>query len=536
MKFSNLLEILKSENLVSDVSIIEDCEILDLNFMDQMDGSFSDFSWSTVYFLDASQLWMTTPVPSCVLYYNEVPDYKRKDMVNAAKIPAESIASVFRLVKAQLDMAPQAQQVYTESISKLVMGKDISSVLSELSSRTGILYAIIDISGKILANTNPFSVDFAQWVQSAERGFCNENIMKYIEKLRNSGKFPGGESPFVLYCAVSKRYILCSRIIHESNLMGYFFAFHTSPNFDNLTMRLIPMLVQKTKDSLMRLKGFDDYLTSMRRNILSDAIAGASPLETQQRAKVASLKFPDSMCVMVMRPLSYKEYGFLEYVLQPAVSKVLAGNTCFPWQSYLVAVLPADENGNLTAEMEKAFTEIAEEYHVLVGISNSFSDIAQFSRYYDQAQTALSFSKRFSYNKPLFYYLDYAFFVLLDHEDGSQTLDQYCHPALAKLQAYDEENNTELFETLMLYTQTGFSKSRTTKKLFLHRNSVAYRLQQIEEICGIDLSDEKLLFTMQISFNIYIYQKKTLALSELNAKKKKKAAKMLLPNAADTRE
>ena len=97
--------------------------------------------------------------------------------------------------------------------------------------------------------------------------------------------------------------------------------------------------------------------------------------------------------------------------------------------------------------------------------------------------------------------------MILDKVEDDQLLDQHCQPALARLLEYDAKKNTELFNTLRVYTQAGFNKSRTAQLLFSHRNTISYRIQQIEQICGIDLSNEDLLFTLQLSFNIYFYRK-----------------------------
>ena len=48
---------------------------------------------------------------------------------------------------------------------------------------------------------------------------------------------------------------------------------------------------------------------------------------------------------------------------------------------------------------------------------------------------------------------------------------------LASLEAYDADKNTELYETLKIYTKTGFSKNRTAELMFMHRNTVTYRIQ-----------------------------------------------------------
>lgn len=504
MKFSVLIHILVKENMIADPVVRDDCDIFDLNLMDR---DYRDFNDTTVYFMEGAQASFGTFIPPCLLYTGSLPAQREKDIVNAARITSDGLATVFRFVKTQLDTSPQAQEQYMDAVSKLMAGNNLNGVLSELFTRTGILYAIIDMSGKVLANSSPFYVSYPVWMKGVQQGYCDELLMDYIESRRNSSKKPKTETPFVLYCKKIGMYILVARIIHEHDLLGYFFAINKSPTFDNQTRRLVPLIVQKVKNTMLRLKSANTYHSIMENKVLLDSIAGATPTETRQRAKIARLQFPDNMRVFVLRSNYYKDKNFFERVLQPAVSEIAPYQPCFPWKNTLVLLAEVDVNGNLLKEREDALEELSNHYHLIIGISNRFADIARFAEYYNQALNALSFSSRVSSDSPFLYFLDYVLFMMLDKVEDDDLLDQYCHPALHRLAEYDSRKNTELFETLRVFTQTGFSISRTAQLLFNHRNTISYRIQQIEQLCGIDLGDEQLMLNLHISFNINAYRK-----------------------------
>ena len=58
---------------------------------------------------------------------------------------------------------------------------------------------------------------------------------------------------------------------------------------------------------------------------------------------------------------------------------------------------------------------------------------------------------------------------------------------LTPLRRYDRRHNGDLVRTLLAYLEVGGSVAGTADRLFLHRNSVLYRLQRIEEVSGLDL-------------------------------------------------
>lgn len=70
-------------------------------------------------------------------------------------------------------------------------------------------------------------------------------------------------------------------------------------------------------------------------------------------------------------------------------------------------------------------------------------------------------------------------------------------------------NHEELFETLFKYVQTGFDKNQTCSSLFIHKNTLYYRMQRIEEITGMNTQNMKdmILLYMSLLKNSYISTK-----------------------------
>lgn len=63
---------------------------------------------------------------------------------------------------------------------------------------------------------------------------------------------------------------------------------------------------------------------------------------------------------------------------------------------------------------------------------------------------------------------------------------------------YDRERGSGLVRTLTVYFETGANASKTSDRLFLHRNSLLYRLERIQELTGLDLRDHESRLTLQL--------------------------------------
>ena len=63
-----------------------------------------------------------------------------------------------------------------------------------------------------------------------------------------------------------------------------------------------------------------------------------------------------------------------------------------------------------------------------------------------------------------------------------------CHPAAVKLYQYDSRNGTDLLVTLEKYLLYNKSIQKAGEELYIHRNTIVYRKQKIEEITGLSLN------------------------------------------------
>ena len=72
---------------------------------------------------------------------------------------------------------------------------------------------------------------------------------------------------------------------------------------------------------------------------------------------------------------------------------------------------------------------------------------------------------------------------------NQQEILNYCNDKLKKLEMYDNANGSFLIDTLVNYYMCGFNVGKTADMMFVHRNSLQYRLKKIEEILEISLDD-----------------------------------------------
>ena len=136
-------------------------------------------------------------------------------------------------------------------------------------------------------------------------------------------------------------------------------------------------------------------------------------------------------------------------------------------------------------------------YRCAVGISQTFRRLSQAPRYWKQATLALQVSaasstprrdKNIADKPSLTLYDDLHAWQLFLQVD-TEVLSAYIQNQIGPLLEYDRKNGTDLVRTLETFFATGLSKQRTAKVLYIHRQTLYYRLEQISSLLGDNWND-----------------------------------------------
>jgi DNA-binding PucR family transcriptional regulator len=63
---------------------------------------------------------------------------------------------------------------------------------------------------------------------------------------------------------------------------------------------------------------------------------------------------------------------------------------------------------------------------------------------------------------------------------------------------YDRERRSDLVRTLRVYFASGANAREAADRLFLHRNSMLYRLARVEKLTGLDLRNPEARLALQL--------------------------------------
>ncbi len=143
---------------------------------------------------------------------------------------------------------------------------------------------------------------------------------------------------------------------------------------------------------------------------------------------------------------------------------------------------------------------------ILCGLGTLSKDIIEWRTSFRQAGQALELARRFRERKPL-YFPDLSIYRLLIQLENSPELIAFQEEMLGGLLA--SEGARELIHTLQVYFAHNGNLSQAAEALFVHRNTLIYRMDRIASLTGANLDDPEVRLAMQLALHIYRMMEKT---------------------------
>ncbi len=135
-----------------------------------------------------------------------------------------------------------------------------------------------------------------------------------------------------------------------------------------------------------------------------------------------------------------------------------------------------------------------------MGASSEIKDFLLIPEGYYQAVTALNLGLQSSSMIWCYRFDDYFLDFLYMKAEESLSPQLLCSQKLTILKEYDRTNHTDLYTTLKTFLELERNVLQTSKRLFIHRSTLFYRLDRICKIADINLDDEKERLVLSISF------------------------------------
>lgn len=135
-------------------------------------------------------------------------------------------------------------------------------------------------------------------------------------------------------------------------------------------------------------------------------------------------------------------------------------------------------------------------------LAPSFNTLDNLRTAYYQAITSIKYGKYLSPESRYFFYRDYYIYDMIINYSKITPLDKLYYQKLNLLIEDDNKNSNDNLNLLKIYLENDRNISFTAKKVNLHRNTVIYRLNKMEEMLNLNFSLPEVKLRLLISLKI----------------------------------
>ncbi|MBQ6464744.1 MAG: helix-turn-helix domain-containing protein [Oscillospiraceae bacterium] len=240
------------------------------------------------------------------------------------------------------------------------------------------------------------------------------------------------------------------------------------------------------------------------KNIISDNIL---PGDVYMRAKELHFVTDETRVVLLVRQVNNSDVAAVELLqrLFPDKQKDFVININESDVVVVKSLSPADEGEEAQKAARMVEAALQEELGIrcVIGVSTNANHIRELADRYKEAQVAIDVGRVFDSEKSIIHYESLGLGRII-YQLPTTLCEMFLNEVFKKspIETLDEDT----IETINRFFENNLNVSETSRKLYVHRNTLVYRLEKIKKITGLDLRefDHAIVFKVAMMVKQYL--------------------------------
>ncbi|WMJ84672.1 PucR family transcriptional regulator [Oscillospiraceae bacterium LTW-04] len=312
------------------------------------------------------------------------------------------------------------------------------------------------------------------------------------------------------------------RVVIRKQICGYICIIGQGQALDDMQLIVLHHAATSVALEISKLQKLDEHIRFMQNSLFIDLLAGNVKSATEAESRAKLLRWPALPARLalvdvdrfgtVIRNFSEEKIQNLKESLHQLICECLASYR-YPYivliygNSFVILLAETFPAQELSRAFSVIFGLIKNRYNisVTIGISDSRDSYAELPTSYEEACDAIAIARVASSNSPVQIISNIRFEQALLKCCSTEYFRKYVENTIGKLEQYDRHHETDLTKTLDILIENMGARQITAKKLYIHRNTLANRLNKIEKITGLDLSKNENLYRLGFALRIRYY-------------------------------
>ncbi|MEH7248224.1 PucR family transcriptional regulator ligand-binding domain-containing protein [Neobacillus niacini] len=165
-----------------------------------------------------------------------------------------------------------------------------------------------------------------------------------------------------------------------------------------------------------------------------------------------------------------------------------------------ISILEAKKYGNDIFQILK--TQVPQTFF-LAGIGGQYDTVHSLHKSFSEANESIRLMQKFDAYGGVSHFEDHSVYHFLDSNIKDLELEGFFMKSLGTIYENDRLHGTSYIVTLENFFGNNLNLSETAKAMFLHRNTLIYRIEKIKEILNSDLKNSEELLQIQLALKIF---------------------------------
>ncbi|ACB84607.1 PucR family transcriptional regulator [Natranaerobius thermophilus] len=394
-------------------------------------------------------------------------------------------------------------------LNSLIRGRGLNYIVKIGSQILGNPVILADSSYKLLAYYAENEVIDPVWKDLTTKGYCSHNFVNLFKRQKLIEKVAKSPEPILVKTGLAKdirRYL--GKILIDDKIVGHLGVLEYDQNFKEEDHEITKLLCDVISSEMQKNNLFRNFKGVMYESLILDLLDKRvnDRRIMEERLKSSQWEPSDYYKVVTINVPKDNTTSHIVNYLRDRIERLIPFCKSVCYEGNIVLLLDFKETDDIE-NIDRKLKDFLNSNNLTAGVSFTFNDLMKLGIYYNQSVNALQFGETLDTKGPLFYFESYYIYNLLSEVSTRQNLSSYCHPAIYKIIAYDKTNGTDYYKTLYEYFLNCNNITMTAKKLYIHRNTMAHRLEKLKEITGLNFDDGEQCFRLFLSYKILELEK-----------------------------
>jgi purine catabolism regulator len=308
---------------------------------------------------------------------------------------------------------------------------------------------------------------------------------------------------------------LISPIVSGDRARGYVSVVGLADELDLLDTLTVEHGAAACALEMAKAKAISEAKKGLRGDFLEGLLAGNLPEEeisrltsrldhdTTRPHAILTLAWAGDDTAPSLRRLETSLNWVLTSHNRPVLVHLYGGNHICVFQG--LADNDSEDMGSALELLRRLREQIEAEFpnaRLITGMSGPAATIEEWPTVYRQAAQAMRLAARLN----LDHVVDYnslGIYQLLTKLENIPAVQAFCDEVIGPLANYDQKHRSSLVQTLEAYFDHHANISQTAESLFIHRNTLLYRLERIQELTGQNLNKADMRLAMHLSLKFW---------------------------------